>query len=240
MFDIMNRQRLFVKPNDAKSGANLVSVNPVPENPVPVNPVPVNPVSQSNPAPETAGPSSPTDIVAVVSLSLRRERARAGLSLTEVARQAGIAKSTLSQLENGSGNPSLETLWALGTALGVPLSRLIDPPTPDVRVIRAGEGVVMHAERDPYEAAMLASCPPGARRDIYRVGAEPGAAHLASPHTAGTVEHLILGTGRVLAGPETEPVELGPGDYLRYPGDTPHVFDALEPGTLGVIIMEHV
>ena len=41
-------------------------------------------------------------------------------------------------------------------------------------MIRAGEGVVMHAERDPYEAAMLASCPPGARRDIYRVGAAAG------------------------------------------------------------------
>jgi quercetin dioxygenase-like cupin family protein len=87
---------------------------------------------------------------------------------------------------------------------------------------------------------MLASCPPGARRDIYRVGAEPGAGHRARPHTAGTLEHLILGTGRVLAGPEGEAVEIGPGDYLRYPGDVPHVFEALEPGTLGVIIMEHV
>jgi transcriptional regulator with XRE-family HTH domain len=188
----------------------------------------------------TGTPGTPADVVALVSMSLRRERARAALSLTELAKRAGIAKSTLSQLENGSGNPSLETLWALGNALGVPLSRLIDPPPRDIRLIRAGEGVVMHAERDPYEAAMLASCPPGARRDIYRVSAEPGAAHLASPHTPGTVEHLILGTGRVLAGPEGEAVELGPGDYLRYPGDIPHVFDALEPDTLGVIIMEHV
>jgi transcriptional regulator with XRE-family HTH domain len=189
-----------------------------------------------------AGPLAGTaaDIVAVVSMSLRRERARAALSLTELAKRAGIAKSTLSQLESGTGNPSLETLWALGTALGVPLSRLIDPPRSDIRVIRAGEGAVMHAERDPYEAAMLASCPPGARRDIYRVGAEPGAGHLAHPHTAGTVEHLILGTGRVLAGPVGEAVELGPGDYLRYPSDIPHVFNALEPNTLGVIIMEHV
>ena len=71
---------------------------------------------------------TPVDIVAVVSMSLRRERARAALSLTELAKRAGIAKSTLSQLESGTGNPSLETLWALGTALGVPLSRLIDPP----------------------------------------------------------------------------------------------------------------
>jgi transcriptional regulator with XRE-family HTH domain len=173
----------------------------------------------------------PASIVTVVSMSLRRERARAGVSLTELAKRAGIAKSTLSQLESGTGNPSLETLWALGTALGVPLSRLIDPPSSDIRVIRAGEGVVMHAERDPYEAAMLASCP---------VGAAPGTGHRASPHTAGTVEHLILGTGRVLAGPEGEAVELGPGDYLRYPGDVPHIFDALEPDTLGIIVMEHV
>jgi len=173
-------------------------------------------------------------------MSLRRERSRAGLSLTEVARRAGLAKSTLSQLENGTGNPSLETLWALGTALGVPLSRLIDPPRREIQLIRAGEGPVMRAAHDSYQAAMLASCPPGARRDIYRVTAEPGAGHLASPHTAGTLEHVILGTGRALAGPQGEAVELGPGDYLRYPGDVPHVFDAMEPGTLGVFIMEHV
>src|SRR6201999_2260722 len=92
---------------------------------------------------------TPSEIVALVSLSLRRERARTGLSLTELAKRAGIAKSTLSQLENGTGNPSLETLWALGTALGVPLSRLIDPPSREIQVIRATDGGVLHAERDP-------------------------------------------------------------------------------------------
>jgi transcriptional regulator with XRE-family HTH domain len=180
------------------------------------------------------------DVVALISMSLRRERARTGLSLTEVAKRAGLAKSTLSQLENGAGNPSLETLWALAQALDCPLSRLVDPPRRGVQVIRAGEGPVLHAEHAAYEAAMLASCPPGARRDIYRVIGQPGAPHLAPPHLPGTTEHLIIGSGRVLAGPEGEAVELGPGDYLRYPGDVPHIFDALEPDTSGVIIMEHV
>src|ERR1700761_4661682 len=107
-----------------------------------------------------ADSESPAGIVDLVSMSLRRERARTGLSLTELAKRAGVAKSTLSQLENGTGNPSLETLWAIGTALGVPLSRLIDPPRSDIRVIRAGEGAVMHAEHDSYAAAMLAPRPP--------------------------------------------------------------------------------
>lgn len=192
------------------------------------------PETGSQPAGET-----PADIVALVSMSLRRERARTALSLTELAKRAGVAKSTLSQLENGTGNPSLETLWALCTALGIPLSRLIDPPRSDIRVIRAGEGAALRAEQDPYEAVMLASGPPGARRDIYRVTAEPGTGHRARPHPPGTVEHVILGTGRALVGPEGETVELAPGDYLRYPGDVPHLFNALEPGTLAVFVTEH-
>lgn len=46
-----------------------------------------------------------TQPISVIAKSLVRERARTGLSLAEVARRAGIAKSTLSQLESGNGNP---------------------------------------------------------------------------------------------------------------------------------------
>ena len=178
-------------------------------------------------------------VVALIAASLRRERARAGLSLTELARRAGIAKSTLSQLESGTGNPSVETLWALAVTLGVPFSRLVDPPRPDVRVIRAGEGPVLHAERSDYAATMLASRPPGARWDIYRVQAQPGAPRVSQSHLPGTLEHLVLSTGRVLAGPVDEAVELGPGDYIVYPGDVPHVFRALEADTAGVMVIEN-
>jgi len=81
-----------------------------------------------------------TGPLVTIAAALRRERERHGVSLTELARRAGIAKSTLSQLEAGSGNPSVETLWALGVALDVPFSRLVEPERPQVRVIRAGKG----------------------------------------------------------------------------------------------------
>jgi len=54
------------------------------------------------------------------------------------------------------------------------------------------------------------------------------------------VEHVVLSTGRALVGVTGEPVELAPGDYIRYPGDVAHVFEALEPGTLAVLLSEHV
>ncbi|CAL9487388.1 HTH-type transcriptional regulator SutR [Streptomyces sp. enrichment culture] len=182
-------------------------------------------------------PRLPLDWIAA---SLRRERTRAGLSLSELAKRAGIAKSTLSQLEAASGNPSMETIWALGVALGVPFSALVEPPAPAVRVIRAGEGPAVASEQANYVATLLSACPPGARRDIYALRAEPGAARESEPHIPGSVEHLVVSSGRVKAGPRGESVELGPGDYMTYRGDVPHAYEALLPGTTFVLIMQHI
>lgn len=175
-----------------------------------------------------------------IAFALRRERERAGLSLSELAKRAGIAKSTLSQLESGSGNPSVETLWALGVALDVPFSRLVEPVRPTVQVIRAGEGPTVFSERASYVSTILSACPPGARRDIYLVAAEPGSVRASEPHMPGVVEHVVLCAGRARIGLTDDPVEVGPGDYVAYPGDLPHVFEALEPGTFSVLVSEHV
>ncbi|HEX4701773.1 MAG TPA: XRE family transcriptional regulator [Pseudonocardiaceae bacterium] len=189
----------------------------------------------------TAQGGTPTGApLALIARSIRRERDRVGISLSELAKRAGIAKSTLSQLESATGNPSVETLWALGVALGVPFSRLVDPPRTVITVVRAGEGPVFHSERANYAATMLSACPPGARRDIYVVRAGPGVPKESDPHGPGTVEHVWIGAGKALVGPAGELVELCAGDYATYPGDVPHVFEATEPGTTGMIVMEHV
>ena len=195
-----------------------------------------SPAAASSPVAAPAPTGAPLELIAA---SLRRERRRTGLSLTEVARRAGIAKSTLSQLESGTGNPSLETLWAICVALDAPFSRLLDPPRPHVQVIRADEGPTVSAAQADYQATLLAACPPGARRDVYRIAAEPGHARVSDPHMPGVMEHVVLSAGRALVGVASEPVELGPGDYICYPGDIPHVFEAVSTGTLAVLVSEH-
>ena len=177
---------------------------------------------------------------ATIAAALQRERRRVGLSLAEVARRAGIAKSTLSQLESASGNPSIETLWALGVALGVPFSRLVEPPVPSVHLVRAGEGRAVFSDQAPYLVSLLSSGRPGAVRDLYAITADPGPARVSEPHQPGVVEHLVLSSGRALVGPVDQAVELGPGDYLSYPGDAPHLFQAMVADTHAILLSDHV
>lgn len=180
-----------------------------------------------------------SDLGARIAASVRRERERQGFSVSELARRAGVAKATVSQLEGGGGNPSVETLWALASALGVPFAALVEEGVRAPTLIRAGEAsTAVRAASADYLAVLLSASPPHARRDIYLLRAEPGSARVSEPHPRGTIEHVVLLSGRGLVGPADAPFELEPGDYLSYPGDAPHVFEALSPGMSAVCVSE--
>ena len=68
------------------------------------------------------------DVLAEVGPRLRRLRERRGVTLTALAAQTGISKSTLSRLESGQRKPSLELLLPLAEAHHLPLDELVGAP----------------------------------------------------------------------------------------------------------------
>ncbi|WP_300265820.1 helix-turn-helix transcriptional regulator, partial [Microbacterium sp.] len=85
--------------------------------------------------------------------ALRRERESADLSISELARRAGVSKATVSQLENGTGNPSVETLWALGVALDVPFAVLVVQQANAPTLIRADDLAGVPSAAAAYSAS---------------------------------------------------------------------------------------
>jgi transcriptional regulator with XRE-family HTH domain len=82
-----------------------------------------------------ADSSAIADVLAEVGPRLRRLRVRRGLTLTALAAQTGISKSTLSRLESGQRKPSLELLLPLAAVHHLPLDELVGtPPVGDPRV----------------------------------------------------------------------------------------------------------
>lgn len=75
-----------------------------------------------------AEPAAIPDVLAEVGPRLRRLRERRGVTLTELAAETGISKSTLSRLETGQRKPSLELLLPLAQMYHLPLDELVGAP----------------------------------------------------------------------------------------------------------------
>ncbi|MFI6577837.1 helix-turn-helix domain-containing protein [Nocardiopsis sp. NPDC050513] len=170
----------------------------------------------------------------LVARNVHMLREQRGLSLAGLARRAGIAKQTISKLELGTGNPTVDTLYALAQALEVPLTRLLSTQSQLVMVQRGDEarwneeGAVSSRELDHiYGSGVIENY-------VLRVAA--GGERVFPPHPPGTLEHLYVISGRVQVGPADAPLELGEGDFARYPGDRTHVYRSLGgPCTLHLV-----
>jgi len=174
----------------------------------------------------------------LVANAIGRERKRAGLSLSALALKADLAKSTLSQLEAGKGNPSIETLWAIASALDIPFSFLFENITTSSQLIRAQEGAEMSSDSSSFSTVLLDKCPPMRRRDLYRINLLHGSVRKADPHPQGTVEHVFICDGLVRIGPAGGTEDIKSGDYFRYPADVAHSYEALSETASILLVME--
>lgn len=157
----------------------------------------------------------------LVARNVRRFRVERGLSLGDVARRSGLSKQTLSKLEQGVGNPTVETLAAVGAALDVTLRRLVTEWGTPVMVLRSGEGE-WSSNSGGEERRLDEIYGSGyVRTLVVRLSKGDDSGEI-EPHPVGTLHHLYVITGRVRVGPLSETVELAAGDFARFPGDVVH------------------
>ena len=94
---------------------------------------------------DIAAPAVP----AVMAANLRRRRVEADMSVRALARSVGVSPSLVSQIELGKANPSVGTLYAIVTELGLSLDQLFaDPGEQDAGADPEGdrEGVVLRRD----------------------------------------------------------------------------------------------
>jgi transcriptional regulator with XRE-family HTH domain len=177
------------------------------------------------------------EAIAAVGRRLRERRDAAGLSLAELARRSGVARATLTSLEAGDGNPTLETLYALANALGAPLSDLIAGPAPvEVRVVRADEGPVLRG--DVVEGRLVERFElPSHVCELFALRLHPGVVQESGAHPAGVREHLLVTRGKARVGPASAPVELATGDLAVYDASEPHLFASVGRGVAEVTLL---
>lgn len=146
-------------------------------------------------------------------------RQAAGVSLSELAKRAGIGITTLSGVETGTRDPTMETLWAITAQLGVPIGAILDtPPSPQIMRGTAVEAALLELFEDEWMTY-----------ELYRLRIPPGITQTSAAHLEGVSEHLTVFSGTLIAGPMDAPLTARPGHHISWLSDVPHSYRAVGP-----------
>jgi transcriptional regulator with XRE-family HTH domain len=165
---------------------------------------------------------------------LRQERERRGMSLRELARRVGVSPSLVSQIELDRVNPSVSTLYALVSELGMTMSDVFgDGPQAAPPVRRSnGDDDGLVTRPDARRVINLAS---GVRWErltprndpdveflhvMYPVGAESCPDDALVTHGGREYGYVTSGTLGVRVG--FDEYELGPGTSIAFDSSSPH------------------
>lgn len=145
--------------------------------------------------------------------ALRRAR---GATLEALAKETGLAASTLSRLENGRLHPTLEQLLPLARAHGVTIDELVAaPPTGDPRIHlrpirRSGMVLVPLTRRPGGIQAYKVIYPPAGRAPLM----------IPRSHEGYEWFYVLDGTVRLVLGEQE--FRLGVGEVAEFDTRTPH------------------
>ncbi len=178
---------------------------------------------------------APAHLGGVLETAIGREvhafRRKHGMTVVDLARLAKLSPGMLSKIENGLTSPSLATLRALSTALGVPVTaffRRFEQHT-DATFVRAGEGLVIERRgtRVGHQYRLLGH---GVRKSV---AVEPYLITLTEQSEVfplfqhDSVEFLYVLEGRMRYRHGDKTYLLGPGDSLFFDANAPHGPDEL-------------
>jgi transcriptional regulator with XRE-family HTH domain len=170
---------------------------------------------------------------------IREERERVGISQRELARRIGLSASMISQLESGQSKPSVSTLYAIVTELGVSLDDVFRGTEGHVSVERSGAGGSSEtADHDPVvrpEERHVIDLASGVRWErltshehedvdflhvIYDVGGSSAGDTMMMRHPGREYGYVLSGFLGVQLGFEEH--KLGPGDSIAFDSTQPH------------------
>src|ERR1700749_448362 len=173
----------------------------------------------------------------VLAANLRRLRIARHLSLSELGCATGISKATLSSIENGRANPTVDTLAGLAGELRVSIAELLEePPLGEIRIVRDAQ--TRFGELDGIPQRGLDELEVDGELRVAELALVARQARELAAKPVGSRAHLFVLEGRLIAGPVERITELTVGDYASFPTDAPHVYEAGRDPTRALLLSQ--
>lgn len=158
----------------------------------------------------------------IIAHNVKRLREERNLSQGQLADAAGVSKVVISQIEKGDSNPTVNTIWKLAKALGLPYTSLLEMENVEAEHIKRAD--VAEITEDKYH--IFSYYPKNSDRnfEIYRIVMEAGCDHPSVGHSKKSFEYIMLTKGDITVISGGKSYVLSDGDALYFDGTLPHTY----------------
>lgn len=156
--------------------------------------------------------------------AVKSYRKKVAWSLDRAARETGVSKAMLGQIERQESSPTIDTLWKIATGFSVSLSSLLEP-APD-RVTTTEIKTLDDLRRDPanegMSTALIFPYEPRFGFEYFELILRPGYQRISQSHEVGVVEHIVVTQGKleILLDGNWQPLDAGKA--IRFAADRKH------------------
>lgn len=160
-----------------------------------------------------------------VSRNLKRIRKSREMSLDDVAKQTGISKSMLGQIERGVSTPTVETLGKIVSGLRVSFNSLISAAKNDVVLINKEELAPSYvSENGAYKAYEYFPYEEDRTFEIYLMNLVANSSYSSESHGDNTYEYLTVLSGNLTVKVEDKCYEVTEENSIRFPTNCKHEY----------------
>ncbi len=159
-----------------------------------------------------------------IAQNAREIREKKKLTLDAAARQTGVSRSMLAQIEKGDVNPTISVLWKIANGYKVSFTSLMDGHGEDTLLIRSDEVTALQEDGGKYCNYPAFPFREDRLFETYRIEIQPEGFLSAQPHMPGTEEYITVFAGSVEICVQGNSYCLGMGDSLRFKADTEHSY----------------
>ncbi len=154
---------------------------------------------------------------------LRHYRQQRQLSLDALADLTGVSKPMLGQIERGTSNPTVATLWKIASGLHVPFTSFISE-NPSLQILREQDQDVFYEDNKLFEV-FTTFAEQGLPLEMYRIKLYPGCKREADAHGPGVMESITVYNGCLNIQIGDEQFYLEKGDALSFSADIHHIYE---------------
>ena len=159
-----------------------------------------------------------------LSFTLKRLRQQLGWSLAQAAKQTGVSKAMLGQIERGESSPTIATLWKIASGFDSSLSFFLEPKPEESQgtLLRSAD---LLRQQPASDAMLVSSLFPFEQRfgfEMFELTLLPGYERLSEPHAVGVTEHVVVLSGVLELLINGDWVTLEKGAAVRFSADRSH------------------